>query len=165
MGNHQNTALDELENLFYIARPKSKRGKGRAMKGTNPYLNFAGDARDALELYTKCFGGKVVALQTYGDANMADSDAVKDKIIHSEFHADGVHFMAADDMRGFTVRPGNNITMMVDCSDTTEQDRLFDLLSEGGTVTMPLTDAFWGARFGELTDRFGIQWMLNCAKT
>ena len=134
------------------------------MKAMNPYLNFAGNAREALELYTKCFNGEVSGLMTYGEANMDDSDAVKDKLIHSEFHADGVHFMAADDMRGFAVRPGNNITMMVDCSDTAEQDRIFNLLAEGGTVTMPLGDTFWGARFGELTDRFGIQWMLNCAK-
>lgn len=132
------------------------------MQSLNPYLNFPGTCREALELYKKCFHGEVSGLQTYGESNMAGAGENQDKILHSVFKAEGIHFMASDDMRGFQVHPGNNISLSVDVSDPKEQERLFNALAEGGTVTMPLGKTFWGAMFGMVTDRYGIQWLLNC---
>lgn len=135
------------------------------MKSMNPYLTFAGQCRDALNTYQKIFGGTIVSMQTYGESNMADAGgADKDAVIHSEFQAEGMHFMASDDMRGFQPHSDNNITLSLDLSDLQEQDRIYNALAEGGTATYPLADTFWGARFGQVTDKFGIQWMLNCQK-
>lgn len=70
--------------------------------------------------------------------------------------------MASDAPHPGSIRPGNNFSVAIDCESVEEGDRMFATLSRGGAVRMPLTDAPWGARFGMLTDQFGIQWMLNC---
>lgn len=132
------------------------------MQSLNPYLNFPGTCRDALELYKKCFNGEISAVQTYGDAHMEGAGDTKDKILHSEFKAEGIHFMASDDMRGFQVHSGNNVSLTLDVSDPKEQERIFNTLADGGTISMPLAKTFWGAMFGMLTDRYGIQWLVNC---
>lgn len=134
------------------------------MKSMNPYLTFAGNCREALNFYKEVFGGEVSALQTYGEGGMAQDEKNKDAVLHSEFRAPNLFFMAADDVRGFVVRTDNNISLMVDCDSAPEQDRIFNKLAEGGNVTLPLADTFWGARFGQVTDRFGIQWMSNYTK-
>src|SRR3989304_3496986 len=93
---------------------------------------------------------------------MQVEDRVKNPILHADFKAEDVHLMASDGMPGFVAEPGNMVTLSVDLSDVNEQARLFTALASGGTVTMPLDTTFWGARFGMVTDRFGINWMLNC---
>lgn len=133
------------------------------MKTCIPYLNFAGNCRAALEFYQGCFKGEITGLQTYAQANPAAAGNEKDKIIHAEFKAEGLHFMAADGMAGFEANPGNMISLMVDLTNEAEQGAVFQALSAGGRVTLPLERTFWGARFGMLVDRFGIQWMLNCS--
>ena len=72
--------------------------------------------------------------------------------------------MASDGMQGFVANPGNNISLDIDLTDEKEQARIFEALAKGGAVTMPLQTTFWGAKYGMLTDRYGIQWMLNCSK-
>ena len=69
----------------------------------------------------------------------------------------------APESMGFKLNPGNNTHIMLEPDALEEAQRLFAALSEGGTVSMPITKMFWGAHFGSLTDRFGIQWMVNCA--
>lgn len=132
------------------------------MVSLNPYLSFAGDCRAALDFYKAIFGGEVSGLQTYGESGFPDTGATPDAIMHSEFRADGIHFMASDAMRGFKVHPDNNISMSLHFSDVPEETRVFNALAEGGTVTMPLNLSPWGANFGMLTDKFGIEWLLNC---
>ncbi len=70
--------------------------------------------------------------------------------------------MASDSMPGMPLTVGNNIWVNIDCDSIPEIEQCFSALSEGGTVIMPLADQFWGARFGMLADKFGINWMLNC---
>ena len=132
------------------------------MKSLNPYLNFAGNTREAMNFYKDVFKGELLSMQSYAEANMQVDDKFKNNIIHAELKAEDVHFMAADGMPGFVATPGNMVSLSLDLSDASEQERLFSALSAGGTVTMPLETTFWGARFGMLTDRFGISWMLNC---
>ena len=91
-------------------------------------------------------------------------EAFKKQIIHAELKAEGVHLMASDGMVGWVANPGNNVSLSIDFSDGEEQEKVWKALSEGGKVTMPMESRFWGARFGMLTDRFGIQWMLNYQK-
>ncbi len=132
------------------------------MKKLNPYLNFPGTTREALNFYKDCLNGEIVSIQTYGEAYMEVEDKYKNNVIHAEFKADGVEFMASDGMPGFAATPGNMITLSINLDDEQEQKDIFNALAAGGKVTMPLDKTFWGAIFGQLTDRFGIQWMLNC---
>ena len=70
--------------------------------------------------------------------------------------------MASDTMPGMPYTQGNNVYVNVDCESVAEIERIFAAMSEGGKVTMPLADQFWGARFGMLVDKFGLHWMFNC---
>jgi PhnB protein len=132
------------------------------MKGFNPYFFFSGNCRDALNFYKDCFGGEITGLQTYGDTQMPSSPEQKNQVIHATFKSGSIYFMASDSMPGQPNNAGNNITLNIDFENTSEQAKVFEKLSAGGRVQMPLQDTFWGARYGMLTDKFGINWMMNC---
>jgi PhnB protein len=133
------------------------------MKTLNPYLSFAGNCQEALNFYKDAFGGEVVSIQTFGEAPVDMEGITKDSIMHSEFRAEGVSFMASDALSPARAGSGN-ITLNITLDSEQEQDTVFSKLADGGKVTMPLNDTFWGARFGMLIDKFGISWMLNCEK-
>jgi PhnB protein len=136
------------------------------MKQLNVYLNFPGTCRDALNFYREALGGEITSLQTFGESPVEVTDDNRDRVMHAEFRAGDIYFMASDSLPEHgDVRPGSAITLSVNLSDEAEQTAIFERLSNGGQVTMPLEDTFWGARFGMLVDRFGIPWMLNCEKT
>lgn len=134
------------------------------MKNFNPYLTFGGSCREAMEFYKEALNGELIQMQTFEEAKMEVPEAFKKHIIHAELKAEGVHLMASDGMVGWVANPGNNVSLSIDFSDGEEQEKVWKALSEGGKVTMPMESTFWGARFGMLTDRFGIQWMLNYQK-
>ena len=132
------------------------------MKPLVPYLFFDGNCREAMNFYQRCFGGKL-ELMTFGDSPDQDTfaDAAKDAIMHGSLNEGDFCLMASDHPNGTPVS-GDNAHLNVQCETKPETDKLFGALSEGGKVTMPLADAFWGAYFGCLTDKYGIHWMLNC---
>jgi len=131
------------------------------MKGFNPYLNFNGNCREAMEFYKSCLNGEIESMMTFGETGEKDP-AQANKIMHSVLRAGKILFMASDCPPGVTVQNGNSITLNIDFEDTALQEKTFNKLAAGGKVTMPLNDTFWGARFGMLTDKFGINWMTNC---
>ncbi len=129
------------------------------------YLNFDGNCRDALEFYRSAFGGEYMMITTFGegpdDIGIADSD--KDKIMHATLKiGDGV-IMASDTPSNFgpPLSVGNNFSLTYPTQGKEETDELFAKISEGGTVTMPVEEQFWGAYFGACTDKFGINWQFN----
>jgi PhnB protein len=132
------------------------------MKTLVPYFTFAGNCREAFEFYKECLKGEITQMQTFEEAKMQVNDEFKHKIIHAEFKSDDIYFMASDGMAGFVAVPGNNLSLNINLTDENEQARISAALSQGGKVTMPLQDTFWGAKYGQLVDRFGVQWMLNC---
>jgi PhnB protein len=134
------------------------------MKTLNPYIDFSGKCREALEFYKQCLNGEIVMVQTFGEAPVNAEEKDKSRIMHSEFKAEGVHFMASDGMTGRKAKAGDNISLTIHFTDEKEQEKVFKALAEGGKVTQPLEDTFWGARFGMLVDGYGIHWMLNCMK-
>lgn len=134
------------------------------MKSLNVYLFFAGRCKEALTFYKECLGGEVTPMQTFGEGPMEVDESQKAKIMHAEFHGDDIFFMASDGMGDEEKIDGNSITLSLNLDDETEQEDVFKKLSEGGKVIMELQDTFWDARFGMLTDKFGIRWMLNCDK-
>jgi PhnB protein len=134
------------------------------MKSLNPYINFSGKCREALAFYKECFNGEIPTLSTFADAPGETDEKYKQNVMHSEFRAEGVFFMATDGMPDRDAVIGDNISLTVILTDEQEQTRIFEALSQGGKVVQPLQEAFWGARFGMLVDRYGIHWMLSCTK-
>ena len=130
---------------------------------TSPYLNFNGNCLEAMEFYKSAVGGKL-DVQKYKDAPMNVPDGHKDKVIHSRLEFDGGLVMAADMMPGGEAKLGNAIHILIDVKDPKVGERYFNNLAQGGQVTMPWAETFWGAQFGQLVDKFGIYWMVNCEK-
>jgi PhnB protein len=130
------------------------------MKDINTYLTFDGNARQAMEFYAKCLEGKLEVMP-FSQAPMDYPPEAKDRTMHACLTKGPVTLMASDTMPGMKFQQGNNFSININCETTDEQDRFFKNLGEGGNVTMPLQDTFWGARFGMLTDKFGINWMFN----
>ena len=133
------------------------------MIGINAYLNFDGNCREAMTFYAKCLGGDL-QLMTFGDAPMESSPGLKDKIMHAKVSKGPHVLMASDPDPRTAVQPGNNFSICIQCESLEEIESLYSAFSEKGTQTMPLQDTFWGARFGTLTDQFGINWMFNLEK-
>ncbi|WGW00741.1 VOC family protein [Vibrio sp. YMD68] len=131
------------------------------MMQLTPYLFFSGRCAQALDFYHKCFGGVVVSQQRFKDAPQQIDGADPDWIMHAEFEAFGMRIMMSDGVLA-TERSGNNMALALVFDDLGKQEKVFDKLSEGGRVMMPLSDAFWGARFGKVEDQFGVRWILNC---
>ena len=131
----------------------------------SPYLIFDGQCEEALKLYEKALGGKISFLQKYGGSPGEQMAVNKDWVMHATFQAKEFKIMASDRGEGAPVPSQEGmIWLSLDFDNEVEQDKVFKGLSEGGTVTMPLQDTFWGARFGMLKDKFGIGWMFNCEK-
>ena len=129
-----------------------------------PYLHFAGNAREALNFYKDALGGDIVQLGTYGESPMPSDEDYKDKVMHARFVFDGNMIMVSDVFKGQSVSTDGNIQLSVDVDNETKLDEVFNKMAEGGKVTMPLADQFWGAKFGMLQDKFGVSWMFNCEK-
>jgi PhnB protein len=129
----------------------------------NPYINFDGDAREAMEFYRDVLGGELV-INTFGEYG-SDDPAIADKTMHAQLETDrGFTLMASDTAPGMEHRPGTNITISLSGEDGDELRGYWDKLADGGTVGMPLEKQMWGDEFGMLTDRFGIAWMVNISQ-
>ncbi len=136
-----------------------------AIKQLNPYLNFNGTADKAIQLYQSALGAKVENIMRFGDAagNMPVAPADKNRVMHAVLRMGAGVVMLSDTMPGAPVgADGGNVHITLDFDDVDEMTKKFDALAAGGQVTMPLSDTFWGARFGMLTDAYGIRWMFNC---
>jgi len=136
------------------------------MATLNPYLNFAGNTEEAFNFYKSVFGGEFLTLQRFKDTPEAGKvpQNEKDMVMHVALPVGkGNTLMATDALEsmGQKLSVGNNIYLSLEAESKEEADKLFKGLSSGGKVTMPLADAFWGAYFGMVTDKFGIQWMVN----
>jgi PhnB protein len=128
----------------------------------NAYIHFPGNAQDALDFYSAALGGEVVFMQRYGDSPMPADEDYKNKVMHARLVFDGNIFMVSDVFKGQPVNTNGNIQLSINVETVERLNKVFEKMSEGGTVSMPLQDAFWGSRFGMLQDRFGVNWMFNC---
>jgi PhnB protein len=126
-----------------------------------PYIHFQGDAEEAMNFYAEALGGNIIAISRYGDSPMPSDEDYKDKVIHGRVQFGDNVIMISDTFKGNIVQTGGNIQLSVEISEEGKIDGIFTKMAEGGVVTMELQDAFWGARFGMLKDRFGVSWMFN----
>ena len=130
----------------------------------NPYLIFDGQCRSAFRFYEQVLGGKITFSMTYGESPSA-ADVPKehhDRIIHTTLEI-GDQLLQGSDAHGEYDKP-QGVHVSLSLKDTGEGKRIFDSLSEKGTVQMPFEKTFWAAGFGMCVDRFGIPWMVNCEK-
>jgi PhnB protein len=129
----------------------------------NPYISFNGDAREAMEFYKSVFGGELT-INTFGDLGTPDA-ALKDKIMHAQLvTTDGYWLMGSDTAPGIPYTQGTTITVSLSGDDASLRD-YFEKLAAGGSVTMPLEKQVWGDEFGQLTDKFGVAWMINIGQS
>ena len=125
----------------------------------NPYITFAGDAREAMEFYQAALGGEL-AVNTFGEYGDAGPDS--DKIMHANLETpDGFTLMASDPPPGLDSSQGSSITVSLSGEDEDKLRGFWDKLTEGAEIHMPLERQMWGDVFGQFTDKFGTQWMVN----
>jgi PhnB protein len=141
------------------------RGKGFSMT-LIPYLLFDGTCADAMQFYAVVFGGTLTSMQRWSEMppnpDYPIPDEQKNRVMHARMDSKAVSLMASDGTPG-NEQKGGNISLSLNLNDVAEGEKLFEALSSGGAVESPLTDMFWGAKFGQFTDRFGIDWMFNIA--
>ena len=127
----------------------------------NAYIHFGGNAEEALNFYKNVLGGNVVAIARYGESPMPVDEDQKNKIMHARLEFEGDLLLISDGPKGYDAKPGN-ISLSLETPNVTRGEQVFNKLLEGGNVIMPFAEQFWGAKFGMLTDKFGITWMVNC---
>jgi PhnB protein len=126
----------------------------------NPYISFTGNARQAMEFYYRVFGG-TLTLKTFGEFGTQDSP-IADQIMHGMLETrSGFTIMGGDTPPEMEHNPGNNITVSLSGDDAEELRGYWQLLSDGGTVSVPLDKQMWGDEFGACVDQFGIPWLVN----
>lgn len=161
--------LDQyLEAQFKL---RSELKKSTAPRVTT-YLNFPGTTEEAFTFYKSVFRTEFSGsgIRRFGDIPAESghppvAESVKNMVLHVELPILGGHVLMATDSpkeMGFSLSQGTNMHICLEPESREETRRLFNALSEGGNVTMSLTDMFFGAYFGTCTDRFGINWMFNC---
>ena len=129
----------------------------------NPYLNFRGNAREAMEFYRGVFGGELT-VSTFADFGATVDPGEADLVMHSDLEGDdGIRFMGADTPSHMDSSPGTNFSMSLSGEDEAQLRGFYDQLVDGGNVIQPLEAAPWGDIFGMCADRFGITWLVNIA--
>jgi PhnB protein len=135
------------------------------MATVNPYLNFNGNAEEAFNLYKSVFGGEFTFIGKFKDmpANVPGfSEEEGEKIMHVSLPIGNTTIFGSDIPSSYPAGvAGNTFSVSVNTDSEAEADKIFKGLSDGGNIMMPLAKTFWGAYFGMLTDRFGVQWMVN----
>ena len=129
------------------------------------YLNFSGQCAAAFKFYEHCLGGKIVTMMSFGESPLAEQAPPewREAILHATLQVGNTILMGADAWPDqFETPQGFSVTISLD--DPAEADRIFQALSENGTVRMPIQQTFWALRFGMLVDQFGIPWMINCGQ-
>jgi PhnB protein len=133
------------------------------------YITFNGNTEAAFDFYKTALGGTITNLQRFSDYAHGGKlpEADQKKIMHIALEApDNVKLMGNDhlDYMGGPFNAGNNFSLSFHPDSKEQADKLFNSLSAGGTVTMPMSVAPWGDYFGMFTDKFGIKWMINHRK-
>ena len=142
------------------------------MATINPYLTFLGDCEAAFNFYKSVFGGEFTYLGRFKDMppqeGMELSEADQNKIMHVSLPISKETVLMGSDTGGEwapNTVVGNNFSLSVTAEGKEQADEFFNKLSEGGKVTMPMQEVFWGDYFGMCTDKFGINWMISAGGT
>jgi len=131
----------------------------------NAYLLFNGSCEAAFKFYERALGGTIEAMMPFGQSPGSEKmpDSVKKLVMHVSLKAAGTLLMGSDTTPDRPVPPPGGFKLSIGVSTPEEADRVFNALSEGGKIDLPIGETFWSPRFGMLTDKFGVAWMVNCA--
>ncbi len=135
------------------------------MATINPYFNFNGNTEEVFDFYKSVFGGEYAMVMRYKDApqehQMGESDG--EKIMHMALPIGPHTILMGSDWPEAYGKPieGTNISISISADSKEEADKIFNALSAGGQVTMPMENTFWGSYFGMLKDKFGFNWMMS----
>lgn len=130
------------------------------------FINFNGNCREAVALYSKVFGEEVQGMMTFGQMPVSPDfpldEADKDKILFSSIKIGSNTVMFSDVPSGIPLVQGNNISPTIGSKDQNKIRRMFDMMKEdGGTVVMELQQTFWSDLYGTVTDKFGVSWQFS----
>ena len=133
---------------------------------TSTHLNFDGRCAEAFDHYAQCLGGRIMMLTKHGETPMAEQVGPdwRDKVVHAEL-AFGDQLLMGSDVPPVMYEAPRGFAVQLELDDIAAGERIFAALADGGNVGMPFAETFWAKRFGMVTDRFGIPWMLNCQRT
>ena len=137
------------------------------MAKINPYITFDGNCEEAFNFYKSVFGGEFVFFGRFSEMpeNLGIGEDEKNKIMHVSLPiGNGETILMGSDKgenMGLPHNVGNNFSMSIGSDSKEEAEQLFSALAEGGNITMPMSNTFWGSYFGTLTDKYGIQWMVS----
>ena len=139
------------------------------MTTINTYLTFDGNCKEAFHFYKSVFGGKFHYVSTFGEMPPQESmpplsDDMKDKIMHISLPISKETALMGSDTGGEwspDYKVGNNFSISIDTDSKENADNIFNKLSEGGEVKMPMKSTFWGDYFGMFRDKFDINWMIS----
>lgn len=129
----------------------------------NPYLNFKGNTEEAFNFYKSVFGGEFSVVVRFKD--MEPENKYPEKIMHIALPVGSGNVIMGTDAvgkMGDDLVAGNNFFISINAQTKDETDNAFNALAVGGTVHVPVYKSEWGTYFGMLTDKFGIQWMVDC---
>lgn len=131
------------------------------MSTLNPYISFKDSARQALEFYQTVFGGEL-SIDTFASYEMGQDPSENHLVMHGQLETpEGFTLMAADTPSSMTYVKPAGIAVSVSGDENALLEGYWNALADGGDVTMPLDTPPWGGRFGMLTDRFGIDWLIS----
>jgi uncharacterized protein YndB with AHSA1/START domain/uncharacterized glyoxalase superfamily protein PhnB len=155
--------LDQLEN--YLSTAGKWRQPGETAMQLNAYLHFDGNCEEAFRFYEQAAGGVIEMRSTFGESPMAaQMPAMKDKIVQARMRIGDQILMGSDSPPDRFQKP-QGFSLSLGCRTNAEAERVFQALSAGGQVHMPLAQSFFAERFGMLVDKFGIPWMVICEKS
>ncbi len=133
------------------------------MPALSTYIRRNGDCREMMDFYRGCLGGELTLSTVKETPAAGDLPAeMQNKIMHATLRSEGVTLLGSDMPDPSGHRPGNDWALSLECSSEDEVKTLFHRLSKGGTVQMPPGPQFWGGFFAQFTDKFDVDWMLNC---
>ena len=130
------------------------------------YLRFDGNCREAFAYYAEHLGGTIDDIMTWGASPMAEQagPAIADLVMHASMHLGAYELMGTDATPDSPYRGVQDASLVITTDTADEAERVFAVLADQGKISMPMEETFWAERFGVVSDRFGVPWMVNCNK-
>lgn len=133
--------------------------------GINPYLVTNGDGQEAVKFYEHALDAKVVSLQTFGDMPENPEFPIpaeaKDRVLHAHLKIGNTDLMISDTFPGQPQQGGSQVTIAIHIQNAEKSQEVFEKLQDGGQVIMPLQETFWSPSYGQVKDKFGVEWQVS----
>lgn len=134
----------------------------------NPYLVTNGNGQEAVKFYEKALNAEVISMQTFGDMpedpNHPIPSEAKDRVMNAQFKVGDTIMMLSDTFPGMPYNLGSQVNIAIHIDTVEDAKKVFEKLSEGGKVGMPLQETFWSPSYGQVTDKYGVEWQISTIK-